>query len=273
MNCNPATGDRIVRPRTMLTRIALTVALALIVSACGGGGGDSAPTNASPTVGALEDRMLTVGDEVGIQVTVTDPNAADTHTVTASSSDTGVAGVSVSGTTITLAAVAPGSATVTVTARDSSGAANAESAPVTFEVTVETANSRPAVAGVADLRLDAGETVEIEIDVTDDDANDSHTITASASDDSVVEVSVADSLLSLKGPGSRYGDSDRDRPGRQRCRQRRIGAGQLRGDRRGWLGRGRFRTRAPVQGLLRQSAPAESAVRRNFSRHAGRDRR
>ena len=184
------------RCRSVSIQVAFTLALAMLLAACGGGGG---PGNASPSVGALEDRTLTAGDEISIQVTVTDPDATDTHTVAARSSDTGVATVSVSGTTLTLAAVAEGSATVTVTARDSSGEANAESAPVTFEVTVEKANSAPVIAGIADHELDVGESVEVEVDVTDEDADDTHTITASAGDDAIVELSVAGNLLTVQG--------------------------------------------------------------------------
>ena len=64
------------------------------VAGCGGGGGgaaDVAPSNARPSVAALDDRTLTAGERVDIQVSVTDANTADTHSLSASSSDTEVA--------------------------------------------------------------------------------------------------------------------------------------------------------------------------------------
>ena len=189
-------GDSIVCwPRCALARAGSVVLLAILVSACGGG--DSAPSNASPAVGALEDRTLAVGDEVRIGVSVTDANPGDTHSVTATSSNPGVAGVSVSGTSLTVSGQSAGTATITVTARDSSGAANAESRAVTFTVTVEAANARPSVTEIADQRLESGEAVDIEIFVTDDDEGDTHNIEATASAEGIVEISLADALLRL----------------------------------------------------------------------------
>ncbi len=121
------------RPATVL------LLSALVVACGGGGGGDSAPANVVPTVAALEDRMLEVGEEVTIPVSVTDANAADTHTITALSSDADIARVAVSGTSLVLTGVAVGTATITLRARDNSGAANAVSQPVTFDVEVEAA--------------------------------------------------------------------------------------------------------------------------------------
>ncbi len=122
------------------------VFLVLMVAGCGGGGSDSAPgnvrppvaaSNARPSVAALDDRTLTAGEQVDVAVSVTDADAADTHTLSASSSDPAVATVSANGTTLTLDARAVGTTTISITARDDSGAANAESEPVTFEVRVQ----------------------------------------------------------------------------------------------------------------------------------------
>ena len=189
--------------RHALCRLTPAVLLTVLVAACGGGSdptpGNPAPSNASPSVGALEDRMLTVGDELQVAVSVTDPDAAQTHTVTATSSNADVVAVAVSGTTLTLAAQAAGTATVTVTARDSSGAANAESSSVTFAVTVERANTRPTVTDIPGQTLKVGETVEIDVDVADEDQGDEHVIEAVASADGVVEVLAVDGSLRLTG--------------------------------------------------------------------------
>ena len=96
------------------------------------------PSNSRPVVSSISDRTVQTGakHEVKIPVTVTDDDAGDTHTVSAKSSKTSVATVSASGKTLTLTGVAAGSATISVTATDSSGAANATSQAVTFQVRV-----------------------------------------------------------------------------------------------------------------------------------------
>ena len=176
------------------------VFLLAAVAGCGGGGGgaaDVAPSNARPSVAALDDRTLTAGERADIQVSVTDANTADTHSLSASSSDTEVATVSVSGTTLSVSAVAAGTATITVTARDNSGAANAESEPATFDVAVTASNARPSVAAPSDRTLSAGERVDIQVSVTDTDAADTHSLSASSSDTDVATVSVSGTTLSV----------------------------------------------------------------------------
>ena len=177
------------------------------VAGCGGGGGgggaaDVAPSNARPSVAALDDRTLTAGERVDIQVSVTDANTADTHSLSASSSDTEVATVSVSGTTLTVSAVAAGNATITVTVRDNSGAANAESEPATFDVAVTASNARPSVAALSDRTLSAGKRVDIQVSVTDTDAADTHSLSASSSDTDVATVSVSGTTLTVSAVGA-----------------------------------------------------------------------
>ena len=117
--------------------IALAAGAGLLGCGGGGGGGASAPPNARPQVAAIADQAITVGETATIEVTVSDGNAGDTHTVLATSSDPAVATVSVLGTSLTITAVAEGTATITVTATDNSGAGNATSAGATFTVTIE----------------------------------------------------------------------------------------------------------------------------------------
>ena len=195
------TGGPIVQwLRFASARVAQAFLLAVLVTGCGGGGGGgSAPSNVSPSVGALDDLLLTVGEEVRVQVSVTDADAADTHTLAATSSDPDVVSVSASGAALVVSGRAVGSATISVTARDSSGAANAESPSVSFAVTVEEANARPSVADIPDQRIEAGEAVEIEISVSDADAGDSHSIEVTAGAEGIVEISHADGLLRLTG--------------------------------------------------------------------------
>ena len=117
----------------LLCRCVATLTAATLVASCGGGGSD---INFQPLVGAIGDQTLGEGETLSIQALVSDGNPEDSHRITASSSDAGVASVTVSGTMLTVNGVAPGTATITVTARDNSGEANAESLPVRFNVTV-----------------------------------------------------------------------------------------------------------------------------------------
>ncbi|MCY3621563.1 MAG: S41 family peptidase [Gammaproteobacteria bacterium] len=115
---------------------------ALGVAGCGGGGGGSTepapptPANAKPTVQAIADQSLTIGDSVEVTVSVSDADATDTHTLSASVNNEGAATVTVDGMVLTINAIDSGVATVTVTAADNSGRANDTSDPATFDIAV-----------------------------------------------------------------------------------------------------------------------------------------
>lgn len=122
----------------MWRALAIALAAGSALAGCGGGGGGaSTPPNARPSVAAIGDQAITVGETRTVSVTVSDGNAGDTHTLRATSSDPSVATVSLFGTSLTITALAAGTATITVTATDSSGAANATSGATTFTVTIE----------------------------------------------------------------------------------------------------------------------------------------
>ena len=148
-----------------------------------------------------------------------------------------------------------------MTARDSSGAANAESRAVTFTVTVEAANVRPSVTEIPDQNLESGEAVEIEIFVTDDDEGDTHDIEATASADGIVEISLADSLLGLTALANGTVDVTviaRDDSGAANAESEPV---DVCCHRRGRLGRRRVRAGRQVQELLRQSPATRPAYR------------
>ena len=96
----------------------------------------SAPRNSQPVVEGIADVVVDAGAETTVEVSVTDADAEDTHTIRASSDDTAVATVSVSNTTLTITGMAAGATAITVSATDDSEQDNAESQPVTFQVTV-----------------------------------------------------------------------------------------------------------------------------------------
>ena len=113
----------------------------LVAAGCGGGGGGdpeppAPPANSTPTVAAIDDQSLTTGDVVELTVSVSDVDAADSHTLEATSSNEDAATVAVDGVNLTISAIDSGTATVTVTATDSSGHTNGTSASVNFTVTV-----------------------------------------------------------------------------------------------------------------------------------------
>ena len=153
--------------------------------------------NSRPVVGPISDLTVSRGSTGTRTASVTDGDSGDTHTVTASSDDTGVATVSVSGKRVTLRAVSRGEATITVTATDNSGEDNATSAAVTFDVTVP--NSRPVVGSLTDLTVSRGSTGTRTVTVTDGDSGDTHTVSASSDATGVATVSVNGKTLRLTG--------------------------------------------------------------------------
>ena len=128
--------------KTSVAAVVFLSAAALGVAGCGGGGGGTepapppTPVNAKPAVQAIADQALTIGDAVEVTVSVTDPDASDTHTLSASVSNEAAATVAVDGMVLTINAIDSGVATVTVTATDNSGRDNDTSEPTTFDVTV-----------------------------------------------------------------------------------------------------------------------------------------
>ena len=132
--------------KTGVTAVLFLSAAALGVAGCGGGGGGSepapppTPVNGKPTVQAIADQALTIGDSVEVTVSVTDTDANDTHTLSASVSNEAAATVAVDGMVLTIDAIDSGVATVTVTATDNSGRDNDTSDPATFDITVASAS-------------------------------------------------------------------------------------------------------------------------------------
>ena len=134
-------------------------------------------SNSRPVVGSISDLTVSRGSAGTRTATVTDGDAGDTHTVSASSDDAAVT-VSVSGKTLRLRGVSRGTATITVTATDNSGESNDTSAAVEFDVTVP--NSRPVVSSISDLTVSRGSTGRRTASVTDGDTGDTHTVSASS---------------------------------------------------------------------------------------------
>ena len=134
-------SDSGVHPSGVLRR-RLVHPLALLAvtwaAACGGDGGTTEPApapqpNRPPVAsGSIPPQTMTAGESATVSVggLFSDPDG-DALTLTAISSNAGVASVALSGTNLNITAVAAGSATVTVTARDPAGLSSAASANVT----------------------------------------------------------------------------------------------------------------------------------------------
>ena len=124
----------------------LAVTALFVLGACGGGGSSSTPeppptppaaTNNRPAVAAIDNQTVAVGGVLNIAVAVSDADASDQHTLAVSTSNACVAASETSGATVTITGLVAGTVEVTVTASDGTGSGNAESAAVTFDVTVE----------------------------------------------------------------------------------------------------------------------------------------
>lgn len=100
------------------------------------GCGASEDDNNQPSIGTISDKTLNVGDKRKVEVTITDADVDNTHTVNASSDDMTVATVTVRETTLTVTGVEVGNANITVPVTDDSGQDNAAAVPLTFGVTV-----------------------------------------------------------------------------------------------------------------------------------------
>ena len=147
-------------------------------------------------------RLIGGGDAVTIDTagSFSDANG-DELTYTAESSDESVASVSVDGSMVTVTPVGAGTATITVTARDPGG----EAAIQEFTVTAEEANLAPVPEGSinAQLLIEGGDGVTIEVASYFSDANGDELIyTARSSNASVATVSVDGSMVAVTPVGA-----------------------------------------------------------------------
>ena len=166
----------------MSTEPSLCAILIIGIIGCGEG------VNNQPVIEEISDVTLNVDTESAVEVNVTDTDPRDTHSVRASSNDTAIATVSVNDTTLTISTIVEGVTTITVSAEDDSGVSNAMATPVTFQVTVK-ANSQPVLEAIPDVTIRAGIRFEVNLNITDADVDDTHSIWPSSSDRKIVEMS------------------------------------------------------------------------------------
>ena len=184
---------RQVIPRSSLWLVSLCAVLIIGNIGCG------QEDNSQPVIEAIPDIKLNVDAESTVEVNITDADVRDTHSIRASSGDTAIAMVSPNNTTLSISIKAEGVTTITVSVTDDSGQDNAESTPVTFQVSVE-ANSQPVISKVIpDITLTAGTKVEVEVSVTDADVDDTHTVNASSDNSTVVDLGNFSTILKIYG--------------------------------------------------------------------------
>jgi hypothetical protein len=114
--------------------MALVLVLGLALTACGDdddGGPGPPPMLSEPEVAGSIDNQDLVADQDPVEIDISDLFDGEELTLSASSSDSGVATASVDGTTLTVDPQNGGTATVTVTAENDAG-----SADTSFEASV-----------------------------------------------------------------------------------------------------------------------------------------
>ena len=151
--------------------------------------GNNAPTVAAP-IADVSSLQVDNEQQVSLSGVFTDPDAGDTLTIEATSSDTDVATVTVAAdkSSLTLTGQKVGTATITVTADDGEYGVVTD----TFTVTVVAQQSPPAVTWIPDVSgLRAGEAEHVSLDgVFTDPDNDTLTIKAESSDTAIATVVV-----------------------------------------------------------------------------------
>ena len=162
------------------------------------GCGEIEEENNQPVIAAIPDRTLDVGDTLRMEVRVTDADSDDTHTIRAVSIDASVATTAVNGSTLSIRGMRDGMTTITVDATDDSGQENAAATPVSFRVSVKK-NNQPVIAAISDQAVDVGDERAIAVNLTDADADDTHTIKAVSDNTSIATVSVNNATLTLTG--------------------------------------------------------------------------
>lgn len=157
------------------------------------------PDNNPPSIATILGQTLDQGQSRDILLSISDPDAGDTITYTAQSSDNATVSVqNIANNGIQITGIAAGSATITVTVSDNRGATTSTA----FSVTVlepPPPNQDPTIGTISDLSLEVNETVEIDLTLSDPDG-DSLTFSATPTDASLLTTSQVDGdTFSLTG--------------------------------------------------------------------------
>ena len=155
------------------------------------------PKNRAPVVDkAIPDETLIVGGSVGevdFSLHFSDPDK-DALTYGAASADTAIATVSVSDALLTITPVAAGTVKISVTATDTENV----STPSNFSVTVNPPNQPPTATTIPSQTIKNGQTATVNLgSYFSDPDGDTLTYTATASDTSIITVSLSSATLTI----------------------------------------------------------------------------
>jgi len=147
----------------------------------------------APTTGDTLPAQEVIVDGPVVEVDVAAGFSGIVDSYTATSSDETILEVAVDGTALSLSGIAEGTATVTVTATNTSG-----SATQTFDVTVITLDA-PTVGDTIAIQVVYVDGAAVEVDIAAGFNGTVDAYTATSSDESVLSVSLAGSIVSLTG--------------------------------------------------------------------------
>ena len=162
---------------------------------------DPPAPNQNPTLAAISNQTIDVGDTINIDLTMSDPDG-DSLTFSSTSSDpTKATTGQIDADTLSVTGVSAGSATITVNVGDGNGG----SASRTFDVTVNPAtvpNQPPVLDPFSLQTIDVGQTIMVQITYSDPDGDTVSVSPPPTSDDTNVATAFANnSELSITGVG------------------------------------------------------------------------
>lgn len=157
-----------------------------------------APTNNSPSIGAIAAQTLNINEARDLTLSISDPDN-DPTTFTANSTNQGlVTAQPVNSTTLRIMGIAAGTANITVTVTDSRGGTITTMFTVTVNVPPPP-NQPPVIGVITDQTLEVGEVRQIDLSLSDADG-DPIAFSVLSSDPGIVAVAAVDvDSLSITG--------------------------------------------------------------------------
>ncbi len=157
--------------------------------------------NNPPVVQSVPSQVINANTTLKVPLTITDPDGdAVTYTVESAAPTIASATADTATQSINIAGFSPGTTTITVRATDSRSLA---STPMVFAVVVNPPlpnNNPPSIAAIVGQTIEAGQSRDIALSISDPDAGDTLTYTAQTSDNSVVQVqNIANNGIRITG--------------------------------------------------------------------------
>ncbi|MCI0711372.1 MAG: hypothetical protein L0154_14560 [Chloroflexi bacterium] len=164
------------------------------------------PDNNPPSIGAISGQNVNVGQTRQVTLSTSDPDG-DSLNITASSNNTNIVRIaSVSANVVQIRGVNAGSASVTVVVTDGRGG----TANTTFSVSVSAPpppNQNPTIAPISNKTLELGQTINVDVVVSDPDGDDL-TIASNSNSAEIAATSLVDADTILVTATERTGTAD-----------------------------------------------------------------